>query len=186
MNDQPWPTKLDFPRYSGDGLTIWLDLMMQYFDYQVTREEHKVVLAAFHLEGEANQWWQWLKKVYHEENKVVTWEIFKKELLVLFGPTEADDFDEALSRICQSGTLREYQREFERLANPVDGWPQKALVGAFMGGLKEDITSEIRMFKPKTLSEAIELARIKDESMNKQRQQNKVGNPQTNSATKSV
>ena len=117
---------------------------------------------------------------------MVTWEIFKKELLVRFGPTEADDFDEALSRICQSGTLREYQREFERLANPVDGWPQKALVGAFMGGLKEYITSEIRMFKPKTLSEAIELARIKDESMNKQRQQNKVGNPQTNSATKSV
>ena len=150
---------------------------MQYFDYQGTREERKVVLAAFHLEGEANRWWQWLKKVYREENKVVTWEKFKKELLVRFGPTEADDFDEALSRICQSGTLREYQWEFERLANRVDGWPQKALVMAFMGELKEDITLEIRMFKSKTLSEAIELARIRDESMNRQRRQNKVSNP---------
>ena len=55
-----------------------------------------------------------------------------------------------------------------------------------MGGLKEDIASEIRMFKPKTLSEAIELDRIKDESMNKQRRQNKVGNPQTSLTTKSV
>ena len=117
---------------------------------------------------------------------MVTWEKFKKELLVRVGPTEADDFDEALSQICQNGTLREYQREFERLANRVDGWPQKALVGAFMGGLKEDSALEIRMFKPKTLSEAIELARIKDESMNKQRRQNKVGNPQTSSTTKSV
>ena len=55
------------------------------------------------------------------------------------------DFDEVLSGICQSGTLkvREYQWEFERLANQVDGWPQKALVGAFMGGLKYDIASEI-------------------------------------------
>ena len=34
VNDQPWPTKLDFPRYSGDELTVWLDRMMQYFDYQ--------------------------------------------------------------------------------------------------------------------------------------------------------
>ena len=186
VNDQPWPTKLDFPRYSGDDPTVWLDRVMQYFDYQGTRGERKVVLAAFHLDGEANQWWQWLKKVYHEENKVVTWEKFKKELLVRFGPTEADDFDEALSRICQHGTLKEYQREFERLANRVDGWPQKALVGTFMGGLKEDIASETRMFKPKTLFEAIELARIKDESMNKQRRQNKVGNAQTSLTTKSV
>ena len=84
---------------------------------------------------------------------------------------------EALSQICRSGTLREYQWEFERLANRVDGWPQKALVMAFMGELKEDITLEIRMFKSKTLSEAIELARIKDESMNRQRRQNKVSNP---------
>lgn len=82
VNDQPWPTKVDFPRYSGDDLTVWLDRMMQYFDYQGTREERKVVLAAFHLEGEGNQWWQWLKKVYRKENKVVTWEKFKKELLV--------------------------------------------------------------------------------------------------------
>ena len=84
---------------------------------------------------------------------------------------------EALSQICRSGTLREYQWEFERLANRVDGWPQKALVMAFMGELKEDITLETRMFKSKTLSEAIELARIKDESMNRQRRQNKVSSP---------
>ena len=82
VNDQPWPTKLDFPWYSRDDPTVWLDCVMQYFDYQGTREECKVVLAAFHLEGEANQWWQWLKKVYREENKVVTWEKFKNELLV--------------------------------------------------------------------------------------------------------
>ena len=96
---------------------------MQYFDYQGTFEDRKVTLAAFHLEGEANQWWQWIKKVYCKEKIEITWENFKKELLVRFKPTEAEDFDKALSRICQSGTLREYQREFERLANQVDGWP---------------------------------------------------------------
>ena len=122
-HDQPRPTKLDFPKYSGDDRTIWLDRVMQYFDYQGTFEDRKVTLAAFHLEGEANQWWQWIKKVYCKEKIEITWENFKKELLVRFKPTEAEDFDKALSRICQSGTLREYQREFERLANQVDGWP---------------------------------------------------------------
>ena len=108
-----------------------------------------------------------MKKVYREEKIEITWEKFKKELLVRFGRTEAEDFDEALSWICQSGTLKGYQQEFERLANRVDGWPQKALVGAFMGGLKDDIASKIQMFKPKKLSEAIELARIRDKSVDR-------------------
>ena len=51
-----------------------------------------------------------------------------------------------------------------------------------MGGLKDDIASEIQMFKPKTLSEAIELARIRYESVDGQRQKNKADQPQTNKA----
>ena len=184
-HDQPQSAKLDFPKYSGDDPMVWLDLVSQYFDYQGTPEDRKVTLAAFHLEGEANRWWQSMKKVFQEEKTKITWKKFKKELLVRFGPMEDEDFDEALSKICQKGTLREYQREFERLANQVDGWPQKALVRAFMGGLKEEIASEIRMFKPKILSEAIELARIKDESLNRRRQ-GKKGFQQSNSMTKSL
>lgn len=58
--------------------------------------------------------------------------------------------------------LHDYQKEFERLGNLVQGWTQKALVGTFMGGLKYEIANGIRMFNPKTLKEAISLARMKD------------------------
>ena len=75
-HDQPRPTKLDSPKYLGDDPTVWLDCIMQYFDYQETSKDCKVTLAAFHLEGEANQWWQWMKKVYCEEKIEVTWENF--------------------------------------------------------------------------------------------------------------
>jgi hypothetical protein len=88
-------------------------------------------------------------------------------LLVRFGPTEVEDYDEALTKIQQIGTLREYQQEFKRLANRVEGWRQKALVGAFLGGLKSDIVFAVRMFKPKTLCDAIELARMRDENNSK-------------------
>jgi hypothetical protein len=39
------------------------------------------------------------------------------------------NFDEALSRIRQHASLRDYQKEFERLSNRVRGWTQRALVG---------------------------------------------------------
>jgi len=65
--------------------------------------------------------------------------------------------------------LWEYQQEFERLANRVDGWPQKALVGTFLGGLKNNVVSAVWMFKPKTLRDAIELARMRDDNLSKDR-----------------
>ena len=53
-HDQPQPTKLDFPKCSGNDPMVWHNHVMQYFDYQGTSEDRKVTLAAFHLEGEAN------------------------------------------------------------------------------------------------------------------------------------
>jgi hypothetical protein len=83
----------------------------------------------------------------------ITWELFIPELLARFRPTAYEDFDEALSRITQKDTLQEYQAEFERIANPDEGWPQKALIGTFFGGLKAEcnapnLSLQIRKQKP--------------------------------------
>ncbi|KAL5745583.1 hypothetical protein ACOSP7_026729 [Xanthoceras sorbifolium] len=150
--------KLEFPKYAGDDLTEWFMLVDQFFEYQGTLENQKVPLASFYLEGEANQWWQWLRRAYHEEGNESR-----------FGPTDCEDFDEALSKIRQSGSLRDYQKEFEKLGNRVQGWTQKALVRTFMGGLKAEIADGIKMFKPKSLKEAISLARMRDEQLIRQR-----------------
>jgi len=79
----------------------------------------------------------------------------EKELLAHFGSNDNEDFDEALSKIMQIGTLRDYRCEFELFTNCVVVWPEKALIDTFMGGLKEEITAEVHMFKPETLREAI-------------------------------
>ena len=100
--------KLEFPRYAGNDPTEWFNRVDQFFEYQGSTEDQKVVLASFHLEGEANQWWQWLRKSYQEEGRDVTWEIFMEELWARFGPTDCEDFDEALSRVKQTGTLWDY------------------------------------------------------------------------------
>jgi hypothetical protein len=66
------PMKMEFPKFHGEDPIIWLDRVAQFFEYQSTAEEQKITLAAFYLEGEANQWWQWLKKVYQVENQHIT------------------------------------------------------------------------------------------------------------------
>jgi len=161
--------RLEFPKFSRDDPTEWFNRVNQFFAFQNTLELQKVPLASYHLEGEANQWWQWVRRLTEEEGRVLSWANFEDELCALFGPSECEDFDESLSRIRQGGSLRDYQREFERLGNRVRGWTQKALVGIFMGGLKTEISDGIRMFKPQTLKEAISLARMKDDRLNRQR-----------------
>ncbi len=49
------------------------------------------------------------------------WELFEQELITRFSPTDYEIFDESLSGVKQHGSLRGYQREFERLANQVVG-----------------------------------------------------------------
>lgn len=101
---------------------------------------------------------------------MISWEKLEEELWARFGPSGCEDFDEALSRIRQLGTLRDYQCEFEKLGNKVRGWMQKALVGTFMGILKVEISNGIRMFKLQSLKEAINLARMRDEQLARQQQ----------------
>ncbi|KAL4318963.1 hypothetical protein GQ457_18G015170 [Hibiscus cannabinus] len=163
------PTKLEFPRYAGDDPTEWFTRIDQFFEFHGTMDFEKVHLASFHLEGEANQWWRWMRRSYMNDDKEITWELFVEELWARFGPTDCEDFHEALSKIKQVGTLRDYQKEFERLGNRVQGWSQQALVGTFLGDLKVEIADGIRMFKPKTLKDVISLARMRDDQLMRQR-----------------
>ncbi|XP_042952257.1 uncharacterized protein LOC122289342 [Carya illinoinensis] len=159
--------KLDFPRFVGEDPTVWLDHVKQYFATQEIQGKKKVTLAAYHLEGETNQLWQWYNRSH--DGKTISWHKFEKGILRHFGPTDFEDYDKALSKIKQMGTFREYQHEFEKLANRVTGWPKKALLGAFMGGLKEDIAIEVCMFRPKGLKNAIDLAKRQDEKLQRGR-----------------
>ncbi|GJU79604.1 hypothetical protein Tco_1281969, partial [Tanacetum coccineum] len=93
-------TKLEFKTYRVDeDPTEWFTKVDQFFEYQGTPVTQKVSLTSYHLQGEANQWWRWLCKTYQEEGKEVTWEIFHEELWSWFGPTDYEDFDDALSKM---------------------------------------------------------------------------------------
>ena len=104
---------------------------------------------------------------------MVTWNIstrkhrnylacFLRKIRAQFGPPEGVDFKEALKKLQKTGSLQEYQEKIERLENKVDGWSKEALIGMFMTGLTMEITKVVRMFKPQSLKDTINLAHMKD------------------------
>lgn len=161
--------KLDCPRFDGGDPTEWLSKIKQYFTFHEIPMAQRVSFASYHLTSEANSWWQAISKALRLDPNTAPWETFEHELWVRFGPSEGENFHEALSKIRQTGSLREYQKEFERLMNKTDNWSEAALVGTFLGGLKDSIADNVRMFSPTTLRAVINLARLRDDQLQRQR-----------------
>ena len=101
----PRVTKIDFPRFNGnEDPTSWIFHAKQFFEFQNIAEEEKISLAAYHLEGEAQLWYQLLK----EEERVITWPLLKEGL-----------YKWDLTKLKQMGSMREYQSQFERLLRKI-------------------------------------------------------------------
>ncbi|KAF3771893.1 hypothetical protein EJ110_NYTH59225 [Nymphaea thermarum] len=60
-----------------------------------------------------------------------------------FGPSSYVDFDIELRNLKQTSSVQNYQEKFEDLACMVD-WTPKALIAAFVGGLKDEIQIDVR------------------------------------------
>ena len=102
-------------------------------------------MAAYHLEGEAQLWYQLLK----EEERVITWPLLKKCL-----------YKWDLKKLKQMGSVREYQSQFERLLSKVGKLSPTQQVGCFISGLKEHLRIDVQALKPASLSVAVGLARL--------------------------
>lgn len=103
---------LDFPRYDGiDDPITWIDWVEQFFEFHKTLGSEKVALAAYHLEGGLQLWFQSIRKT----QVWITWEGFKQALNDLYRPTLLDDFYGDLTKLTHIGSVRDYLGQFGRL-----------------------------------------------------------------------
>ncbi|CAA0831728.1 Unknown protein, partial [Striga hermonthica] len=165
--DRPKPVKpqLTLSTFNGTDPDAWLNRAVQYFELNEINGHDRVRYAAYYLDGEANVWWQWLVSIYQGNPLHIRWAEFECELLARFGSSDYHSYDESLSHIKQTGSLRGYMKEFERLACRVRNWTSSALIGTFIGWLKFELAAEVRLDQPHTLREAMESARRRDEHL---------------------
>ena len=51
----------------------------------------------------------------------------------------------------------------------VHDWPESALIGSYIGGLKDEIRMEVKLFQPTSLPLTISLARLQEDKLQKMR-----------------
>ncbi|KAH6770320.1 hypothetical protein C2S52_015123 [Perilla frutescens var. hirtella] len=142
--------RLKVPRFDGNNLQGWIFNIQEYFDFHKTLEEQRLQIAGFNLEGEALEWYQYMKR----NNFLYGWHDFLEKIKIRFSPSQFVDYQAELSKLTQRGSVKEFQDEFERLMNKVSGISDPLLVSFFVGGLKTHLKREVHMAKLKSLMEA--------------------------------
>ncbi|XP_031490495.1 uncharacterized protein LOC116257681 [Nymphaea colorata] len=134
--------RYQFPKFNGEHLREWLFMAERYFLCHHVPEEEWIEIATANMIGEATTHYLW----FNHNTDVQTWVKYKASLQLQFGDSTFIDYDEDLKNLVQTTTVPAYKRQFERLASMVR-WPEKALIGAFKGGLRNDIKREMKIHR---------------------------------------
>lgn len=172
---KPWMPKMDFPRFEGTDVRIWLDGCEAYFSLYDIPEAFKVTSATLHMSGNAANWYHAYKLSHHWPS----WSEFRTAVTAEFDCNVHRNKMKELMLLKQSGSVTEYQREFSQLVYRLLLYEQSVsdtfLVTRFLMGLKEEIRGAVEIQLPNIVSEAAAYAVIQEEVVGR----NKYGRPNT-------
>nr|GEU88201.1 disease resistance protein [Tanacetum cinerariifolium] len=149
--------RIEFLKFSGDDVKDWVYMCKQFFKVDGVPDERKIQLAAMHMFDVALVKYQQYMKKYLDNSM---WEHFEVEVVKRFGVLYDDPIVE-LKNLKKTRLVQHYQGVFEALLNKVD-LPEPIDMSMFIGGLKPEIGTPMRMFQANTLSEAYQLARMQE------------------------
>ncbi|XP_016745984.1 uncharacterized protein [Gossypium hirsutum] len=147
---------MEFPTYGGVGDPLgWLKRCENFFGNERTNEEDKVGLASFHLLGEAQMWFDQIE----EEEANLDWECFRECCHVRSGPPMSNNPLRELVNLRQTGTVEEYQCQFQSLLARTTDLKPRQQVNLFTAELVEELRIDIEMQQPENLGVAMNIAR---------------------------
>jgi len=168
--------KVTIPSYDGlAGCTAraWVQKLDNYFQLNPMMEVEAIMFATLHLEGEAHEWW------YHGlitlgHSHVTSYLDFTQMLIDRFDRKDPELYFRELAQIRQTGMPYAYMAEFHRTSMMVTDVSEDRLTMLFIEGLVEPLRGWIKVFRPKTLQEAITKTRDMEGAVPKTRFPSKI------------
>ncbi|KAF3787449.1 hypothetical protein EJ110_NYTH14996 [Nymphaea thermarum] len=160
--DDRMPTwKLECPMFNGKNTMDWLYKVEMYFQCLGVPPEYQLTYVMLLFEEPALKWYQ---NITHR-NPNLGWADFRAAMMPRFEDSRFADFNLQLKSLTQTGSVIDYQDQFESLMCLVTGWEDEALVGAFIGGLQLEIQLSVLGQPSRELQECMCVARHKEDKM---------------------
>jgi hypothetical protein len=148
--------KLRFPKYDGTKDPLpWLNRCNQFFRATQTPNNEKVLLAAFYMQGVAQQWYYRLER----NQGTPTWARFTELTHQRFGPPSRSNPLGELCHLRRQGSVADYMEAFLTHLSRCDTITEPHQVAIFTAGLGEPLQTDIELQRPASLEDAMGLAR---------------------------
>ncbi|WVZ71005.1 hypothetical protein U9M48_019632 [Paspalum notatum var. saurae] len=148
--------KMDFSRYhSTTDPLIFLNRCESYFHQERIMEEEKVWMASYNLEDGAQMWYI---QVQTDEG-TPSWNRFKELMNLRYGPPLRSAPLAELAECRRTGTVAEYQDQFQALLPRAGPLRESQRVQLFTGGLQPPLSIDVQIQNPQSLAAAMSLAR---------------------------
>nr|GMC60966.1 retrotransposon-related protein [Ipomoea batatas] len=107
--------RIDIAKFGGADPHKWIFNIQEYFDFHQTTEPQRLQIAGFCLEGDAFEWFRWMKR----NRLIFGWHDFLEKVEQRFGTTHFEDPLAELAKLTQIRTVADFQAAFEKLLNRV-------------------------------------------------------------------
>ncbi|KHN28867.1 Transposon Ty3-G Gag-Pol polyprotein, partial [Glycine soja] len=97
--------KLDVPRFDGYDPLGWIFKISQFFEYQGTPKEERIMVASFYLDGPALSWFQWMFR----NGFITSWPALLQAIEARFAPSFYDDPRGTLFKLVQRSSVQAFQ-----------------------------------------------------------------------------
>jgi hypothetical protein len=106
-----WISKMDFPKFDGSVVRIWLDKCSAYFQLYSILHDFHVIAASMHMLDKASHWFQ----TYKHSPRVHTWEHFVVAVSQEFEVNTHRVKTMELLNLKQIGSVEDYKNQFDKL-----------------------------------------------------------------------
>ncbi|KAK1395189.1 hypothetical protein POM88_014245 [Heracleum sosnowskyi] len=159
------PPRIEIPCFGGEDPRTWLRKCDKFFALHKVSEIYKVEIVEMYLESKADVWYQGFKLLHDK----FSWSQFGEALMKRFGKNGGLDVQEEFNKLSQTGSLMDYVERFEELkslvlyrnANLEEGY----FISSFISGLKMELKPMVRLMKPQSLLDAIEIAQYQEQTI---------------------
>ena len=148
--------KVDVPKFHGQHVYNLIYTIEKFFSLHYIPAMLRLQVVAFHLEGEAASWYQWMDR----NGSLVSWDKFLVDLQEQFGSSIYNDPVGCISKTTQTGRVSHFRAEFEELMNRLSGVTEPMLLNFFLWGLKTEIHKELLIHPPQSLMETMMKAQL--------------------------
>jgi hypothetical protein len=157
-----WVPKMDFPKFDGSDVRIWLGKCSSYFQLYAIPHDFRVTAAPLHMIDKASHPYQ----TYKHSPGSHSWEHFVVAVSQEFEVNTHRMKTMELLNLRQTGSVEDYKNQFDRLVYHImlhgHSISETLLVSHILLGLKEDLRQSVEMHLPVSVSQAATLAYVQE------------------------